>query len=1139
MKATKNFYLFLTLLISIFSGIQKVAAQATPDAVAGYCITTDWNYRGTITFTTSYRTLFFRSGAVGIVDFYGVNGKSYDFYTETAGGSNLQFAQIMIYDSTGTVIRLARAVAPNYDTGLNFDCTRSGNYRVFVVTSNCRPLAVGLSFYYRERDLSRPTITNFSPKFGGPGTRVFVQGRNLSTVNEVRINNSFHGLGSAGNFGLDFQTNVVTRTGKIVVVSPNGNDTSAIPFIAMPYNTCTDIFDEPECTGPGLNQLTLGQYTVLDSLTSCNSLNENHVAVDTRGALVFSRGRTYTISFNTTAPAYAGLWFDKDRDGDFGILDYIPLSANASRTRFTGTVTLTQNQTLGDYIARIRTSTQASDIANDVACNTQFNPGHAVDVAITVNQPACPPVPVLNVPSSVVLCQGERLVLKPAPPADGVYYLWSNTSTADSIVVTTSGTYSLRAVAGSCTTQTSNTVQVTVVNIPARPTITAQNGVSVICGTSSVVLQTSSNEPNTRYRWSNGDTTSTITVTTAGNYTVRVGIGNCFSTQSLAFSVTTGTQPARPTVQSGGGNSICPGGTLILTTPVASSYLWSTGATTRSITVNRGGRYWVRVSQGGSCLSDTSVNFRVNELAKPLPVPAQANGNTSICSGDSVRLSAPVGYTFYRWSNGATTREIFVKTAGRYWVSVSQNGNCYSDSLTGFQVSGITAYPSGATANDSIYLWLDPSRTCPLPSVNAAQSMATASIVRLHSGITLGANAWQNTVSTTTAAVEPITRFRNVSGRWIKSILPRNYYGLSQADNATALNFVLNGDAPTGGWFAREGKVEPNCADFTIPLPIPNNVGVNPFAVAVTVNPTPLRPIITATGDTNLCSGQTVVLSAPLGAGYLWNNGATTRTITVGQAGLYSVRLISGTCTSAISRTVQVRVNTTPTAPTISPSGPTSFCSGDSVILSVPAGNNYIWSNGSTSNRLIIKNNANLTVRQIAGTCTSATSNPINVVVNPIPQRPTYSISGNVLTLTSSTVGLSIQWLLNGNPIPNATSNTYTVTQNGAYSVRVTTTAGCTNTSVSNVVTELASAMDYSLGISIAPNPASSTVQLTGKLDQEINLKIFTTNGKEVSSISPYNKANQSIDCSALSSGVYFIQIQGSTGNQVIKLLKQ
>jgi hypothetical protein len=129
--------------------------------------------------------------------------------------------------------------------------------------------------------------------------------------------------------------------------------------------------------------------------------------------------------------------------------------------------------------------------------------------------------------------------------------------------------------------------------------------------------------------------------------------------------------------------------------------------------------------------------------------------------------------------------------------------------------------------------------------------------------------------------------------------------------------------------------------------------------VNVTVNPLP-GAAITPIGPTTFCSGGSVQLSAPAGANksYQWkkngNNipGAIQSSYTATTSGSYKVivtNTITG-CTKATSNATVVTVNALPNA-TITPGGPTTFCAGDSVILSGNSGTNltYQWKRNNTT----------------------------------------------------------------------------------------------------------------------------------------------------------------------------------------------
>jgi Secretion system C-terminal sorting domain len=97
-------------------------------------------------------------------------------------------------------------------------------------------------------------------------------------------------------------------------------------------------------------------------------------------------------------------------------------------------------------------------------------------------------------------------------------------------------------------------------------------------------------------------------VSTQGNYIVTAINANGCEASSLPVTVTASgcVPPAVPVINLSGSNIIPPGGMVILSTPVASGYLWSTGETTRSILVSDSGSYTVTVFNGPAC-SSTSL----------------------------------------------------------------------------------------------------------------------------------------------------------------------------------------------------------------------------------------------------------------------------------------------------------------------------------------------------------------------------------------------------------------------------------------------------------------------------------------------------------------------------------------------------
>ncbi len=106
--------------------------------------------------------------------------------------------------------------------------------------------------------------------------------------------------------------------------------------------------------------------------------------------------------------------------------------------------------------------------------------------------------------------------------------------------------------------------------------------------------------------------------------------------------------------------------------------------------------------------------------------------------------------------------------------------------------------------------------------------------------------------------------------------------------------------------------------------------------------------VITPNGPTTFCPGQSVDLDA--GAGfttYLWSTGAATQVITATTAGTFSV---TTTDINGCLDTGSIAINLAPgLTPTITPSGTTILCAGDSIDLDAGAFAGYLWSTGAVT----------------------------------------------------------------------------------------------------------------------------------------------------------------------------------------------
>lgn len=84
------------------------------------------------------------------------------------------------------------------------------------------------------------------------------------------------------------------------------------------------------------------------------------------------------------------------------------------------------------------------------------------------------------------------------------------------------------------------------------------------------------------------------------------------------------------------------------------SYLWSTGETTPSITINNSGTYTLTVNGYNGSSNNLSTRV-VTGSYNVLPAPQiTALTDLWVCKGDTVRLQADGGYDMIAWSNGST-----------------------------------------------------------------------------------------------------------------------------------------------------------------------------------------------------------------------------------------------------------------------------------------------------------------------------------------------------------------------------------------------------------------------------------------------------------------------------------------------------
>ncbi len=339
-------------------------------------------------------------------------------------------------------------------------------------------------------------------------------------------------------------------------------------------------------------------------------------------------------------------------------------------------------------------TTYTVTVKNTIGCTA------SADIIVTVN-----PLPDAQINGDNI-CNGGSTILT---ASGGGTYVWNTGATTSQITVSPTQNTEYTVTVTSLEGCTSTAFRV--VTVSPNPVVSI-SGDNIICRNESTTLTASG---NFSYLWSNGATTASITVSPIATttYTVTATDGNgCSATASIQVTVN-----QLPGVAITGDNKICIGSNSVLTASGGSSYLWNTGQTTPSITVNPlvNTTYIVTATDVNGCQGTASIQVVVD----PLPI-IQVSGDNIICLGETTTLTAS-GAVSYLWSpSGQTTPSITVAplVTTTYSVTGTDANGCTNignrvvtvNPLPQVSISGnLTICEGGSTAltasGGTSYLW--------------------------------------------------------------------------------------------------------------------------------------------------------------------------------------------------------------------------------------------------------------------------------------------------------------------------------------------------------------------------------------------------------------------------------------------------
>jgi hypothetical protein len=163
------------------------------------------------------------------------------------------------------------------------------------------------------------------------------------------------------------------------------------------------------------------------------------------------------------------------------------------------------------------------------------------------------------------------------------------------------------------------------------------------------------------------------------------------------------------------------------------------------------------------------------------------------------------------------------------------------------------------------------------------------------------------------------------------------------------------------------------------------------------------------------------------------------------------------------------------------------------------------------------------------------------MTVNQIPGTPVITQNGLVLTSSSATGN---QWYLNGVAIAGATSQSYTATQNGNYTV-VVSNSGCTSPASANSIVStvgIDEAVNNGTSFVIYPNPNNGKFTVVFSTTEIMHYTITLHNAigqviyeEELKDFTGYFTKN--FDVIELGKGEYFLTIENSKQQRMEKVI--
>jgi gliding motility-associated-like protein len=726
-------------------------------------------------------------------------------------------------------------------------------------------------------------------------------------------------------------------------------------------------------------------------------------------------------------------------------------------------------------------------------------------VIITFNE--TPEVYVDAVNGALAICEGESTELAGVaslgePP---YLYVWDTPGGQEdgkNIQATIPGFYTVTVTDDNGCTNSAE------LEIESQPTPVPQLGPDILTCNFDDPVELTVTEDFEDYSWSVGsaaDGQQTIGVSLIGTYTVTVT--NEFGCTGET-SVAVGLFP-QPVFNLTDTFEICPGSCVTID---ADAYggPWNIiewdqcPGCSNEFDVCFDGDYSVTVYDDNNC--SAYQEFTVLETATLNP---GLTGDNIICTGETIALSAALGFTSYLWSanaGSAVTASVNVTSPGTYIVTVEDNTGCSgSDSIT-------------ITSADFIAAISGPVSIC-------ANVQAT-----IDAGAGFTSYVWSTGPTTQMITVEEgtytvtVTNSNGCTSTANHTIVETPFVPVITGDDIicqTSESTTLDAGGPYASylWSANAGSatsqsiITSTAGLYTVT--VVDAIGcVGNAAYTVTNHPV---PFVAITGLPDFCVGGNTQMTATAGYTYIWNTTETTPSITINTAGPYAVTITDANgCTNSAVTTVN-----TPFQETVQINGTLTFCPGDQATLAVPPGyTSVLWSTGESTDQIIVTVEDTFSVIVIDPSGCTAYDTVITLANSTLSPR----ITGDSTICDTGTAVLDAgagydNYVWSGGL---GTSQTISVNAPGNYTVTVSSNAGCVGNDDFDVVGFT------SPFATVTPTATACDIQEPGGPSTSINFNSLVTAGDQSgtwvqnsgpSTVSLSNTAN--VNFNGLNAGTY------------------